>query len=75
MPFAKHNKLAKKEGPEGVSTSYRLNKAEQSVLNDYLISQGIEPTIDNSRQAIRQIIRHGLAAIRDKQDKNEILTY
>jgi hypothetical protein len=75
MPFAKGNKLASKEGPEGVTTSYRLNKAEQSVINDYLISQGIEPTIDNCREAVRQLIRHGLDEIRNKLDKNEILIY
>jgi hypothetical protein len=75
MPFQPGNKLRQMEGPEGVATSIRLDKASRAVLNDYLTSQGIEPTDDNCRIAMRQLFWHSFGEMKEKLDRSEPLIF
>jgi hypothetical protein len=75
MPFQVGNKLRAIEGPEPVATALRLGKSDRAILNQYLESQGIEPTDENCREAIRQMFWHTFGEIKEKLDRNETLIY
>jgi hypothetical protein len=55
MPAPKGNKNASREGPQSVVVTVRLDKNNRSIMDDYLIKKGIEPTEENARIMAREM--------------------